>query len=121
MLSVFRSYPAGSTIAGINGTFMSIQAAAIVLKLITESVNGAPSYEKAPGSYRYAGLGTSPSGGAFMWVVNMTRKTEKGKSQLSEQDARLLLIMSADLVALCAKLTRSFDPTARCYAALCER
>jgi hypothetical protein len=46
-------------------------------------------------------------------VASMSiRKTEKGKSQLSEQDARLLLLMSADLVTLCAKLTNSFDPTA---------
>jgi hypothetical protein len=41
-----------------------------------------------------------------------TSKTEKDKSQLSEQDVRLLLLMSADLVTLCAKLTKSFDPTA---------
>jgi hypothetical protein len=41
-----------------------------------------------------------------------TRKTEKDKSKLSEPDARLLLLTSADLIALCARLTRTFDPTA---------
>jgi hypothetical protein len=40
------------------------------------------------------------------------KEREKAKPQLSEQDARLLLTMSADLVALCAKLIESFDPTA---------
>jgi hypothetical protein len=51
--------------------------------------------------------------GRIHMVASMsTRKTEKSKPELSERDARLLLLMSADLVALCAKLTTSFDPTA---------
>ena len=41
-----------------------------------------------------------------------TREAKKSKSQLSEQDARLLLVLSTELVNLCAKLTGKIDPAA---------
>ena len=37
---------------------------------------------------------------------------ESEKSNLSKQDARLLLIMCTELVNLCAKLTGKIDPAA---------
>ena len=59
------------------------------------------------------GLLPREAGGALIWTASMmAREAEKTKSQLSEQDARLLLSMSADLVALCAKFLRNFDPPA---------
>jgi hypothetical protein len=38
--------------------------------------------------------------------------SESEKSNLSKQDARLLLIMCIELVNLCAKLTGKIDPAA---------
>jgi hypothetical protein len=38
--------------------------------------------------------------------------SESQKSNLSKQDARLLLIMCTELVNLCAKLTGDIDPAA---------
>jgi hypothetical protein len=39
-------------------------------------------------------------------------ETDAEESQLSKQDARLLLVMSTELVNLCAKLTGKIDPAA---------
>jgi hypothetical protein len=44
--------------------------------------------------------------------VNKKSGTEAEKSQLSKQDVRLLVIMCADLVNFCAKLTGKIDPAA---------
>jgi hypothetical protein len=46
--------------------------------------------------------------------VRLAEKSETGaeESRLSKQDARLLLIMSTELVNLCAKLTGKIDPAA---------
>jgi hypothetical protein len=44
--------------------------------------------------------------------VNKKCGSETEKSQLSKQDARLLVIMCTELVNLCAKLTRKIDPAA---------
>jgi hypothetical protein len=44
--------------------------------------------------------------------VNNKSATDTEKSQLSKQDVRLLLIICADLVNLCAKLTGKIDPAA---------
>ena len=38
--------------------------------------------------------------------------SESQKSNLSEQDVRLLLVMCTELVNLCAKLTGKIDPAA---------
>lgn len=45
-------------------------------------------------------------------VVNNKSDNLTGKSQLSKQDVRLLLIVCAELVNLCAKLTGKIDPAA---------
>jgi hypothetical protein len=44
--------------------------------------------------------------------VNNKSETAAGKSQLSKQDVRLLLVMCTELVNLCAKLTGKIDPAA---------
>jgi hypothetical protein len=44
--------------------------------------------------------------------VNTKSGTETEKSQLSKQDARLLLIMCTELLNLCARLTGKIDPAA---------
>jgi hypothetical protein len=44
--------------------------------------------------------------------VNDKLGSETEKSQLSEQDVRLLIIMCTELVNLCAKLTGKIDPAA---------
>jgi hypothetical protein len=44
--------------------------------------------------------------------VNKRSWPETEKSHLSKQDVRLLVIMCAELVNLCAKLTRRVDPAA---------
>jgi hypothetical protein len=86
----------------------------IVIKFITENVNVAPHTKWLQARIVIAGLATSRSGGRDHLVASMmtNKDLETAKPQLSEQDARLLLTMSADLVALCAKLIESFDPTA---------
>jgi hypothetical protein len=45
-------------------------------------------------------------------LVNEKSETDGARSQLSKQDTRLLIIMCAELVNLCAKLTGKIDPTA---------
>ena len=45
-------------------------------------------------------------------VVNKKSAPEAEKSQLSKQDVRLLLVMCAELVNLCARLTGKIDPAA---------
>lgn len=48
-----------------------------------------------------------------MVTVGKTKlASESEKSNLSKQDARLLLIMCTELVNLCAKLTGKIDPAA---------
>ena len=44
--------------------------------------------------------------------VNKKSESETGKSQLSQQDLRLMLVMCAELVNLCVKLTGKIDPAA---------
>jgi hypothetical protein len=44
--------------------------------------------------------------------VNKKSESETDKSQLSKQDLRLMLVMCAELVNLCAKLTGKIDPAA---------
>ena len=44
--------------------------------------------------------------------VNKKSESETGNSQLSQQDLRLMLVMCAELVNLCAKLTGKIDPAA---------
>ena len=44
--------------------------------------------------------------------VNKKSDSDTDKSQLSKQDLRLMLIMCAELVNLCAKLTGKIDPAA---------
>jgi hypothetical protein len=46
--------------------------------------------------------------------LRLAEKSETGaeESQLSKKDARLLLVMSTELVNLCAKLTGKIDPAA---------
>ncbi len=44
--------------------------------------------------------------------VNKKPESETVKSQLSKQDLRLMLVMCAELVNLCAKLTGKIDPAA---------
>ena len=45
-------------------------------------------------------------------LVKDKSKIGAEKSQLSKQDIRLLLVVCAELVNLCAKLTRKIDPSA---------
>ena len=45
-------------------------------------------------------------------VADMESKNDTEKSQLSERDIRLLLVMCTEMVSLCAKLTRRIDPAA---------
>jgi hypothetical protein len=45
-------------------------------------------------------------------VVNNKSDSANEKSQLSKQDIRLLLVVCAELVNLCAKLTGKIDPAA---------
>jgi hypothetical protein len=45
-------------------------------------------------------------------VVYNKSETVTEKSQLSKQDIRLLLVVCAELVNLCAKLTKQIDPSA---------
>jgi hypothetical protein len=42
--------------------------------------------------------------------VPAVNKPEKDKSYLSGQDTRLLLVMCAEFIALCAKFARDMDP-----------
>jgi hypothetical protein len=44
--------------------------------------------------------------------VNKKSDSDADKSQLSQQDLRLMLVMCTELVNLCAKLTRKIDPAA---------
>jgi hypothetical protein len=44
--------------------------------------------------------------------VNKKSESETDKSQLSQQDLRLMLVMCAELVNLCVKLTGKIDPAA---------
>jgi hypothetical protein len=44
--------------------------------------------------------------------VNQRSGSDPEKSQLSKQDARILLVMCIELVNLCARLTRKIDPAA---------
>jgi hypothetical protein len=44
--------------------------------------------------------------------VNKKSESDQDKSQLSKQDLRLMLVMCAELVNLCAKLTGKIDPAA---------
>jgi hypothetical protein len=44
--------------------------------------------------------------------MNKKSESDTDKSQLSKQDLRLMLVMCAELVNLCAKLTRRIDPAA---------
>jgi hypothetical protein len=44
--------------------------------------------------------------------VNKKLEVDTGKSRLSKQDVRLLLVMCTELVNLCAKLTGKIDPAA---------
>jgi hypothetical protein len=44
--------------------------------------------------------------------VNTKPESETEKSQLSKRDLRLMLVMCAELVNLCAKFTGKIDPAA---------
>jgi hypothetical protein len=44
--------------------------------------------------------------------VNKKSDSEADKSQLSQQDLRLMLVMCTELVNLCARLTGKIDPAA---------
>ena len=44
--------------------------------------------------------------------VNKKSDSDADKSQLSQQDLRLMLVMCTELVNLCAKLTGKIDPAA---------
>jgi hypothetical protein len=44
--------------------------------------------------------------------VNKKSESETDKSQLSQQDLRLTLVMCTEFVNLCAKLTGKIDPAA---------
>jgi hypothetical protein len=44
--------------------------------------------------------------------MNKKSESDTDKSQLSKQDLRLMLVMCADLVNLCANLTGRIDPAA---------
>ena len=44
--------------------------------------------------------------------VNKKPNSDTDKSQLSKQDLRLMLVMCAELVNLCAKITGKIDPAA---------
>ena len=44
--------------------------------------------------------------------VNKKSESETDKSRLSQQDLRLMLVMCAELVNLCVKLTGKIDPAA---------
>ena len=45
-------------------------------------------------------------------VVKMKSKKASEKSQLTERDIRLLLVMCTEMVSLCARLTGRIDPAA---------
>jgi len=45
-------------------------------------------------------------------VVDIKSANETEKPQLSKQDVRRLLVMCAEMVNLCAKLTSKIDPAA---------
>lgn len=47
-------------------------------------------------------------------AARVNKKSDSGadKSQLSQQDLRLMLVMCTELVNLCAKLTGKIDPAA---------
>jgi hypothetical protein len=45
-------------------------------------------------------------------VVQKKSHSDTEKSQLSKKDVRLLLVMCAEMVSLCAKLTGRIDPAA---------
>jgi hypothetical protein len=44
--------------------------------------------------------------------VNKKSDSDADKSQLSQQDVRLMLVMCTELVNLCVKLTGKIDPAA---------
>jgi hypothetical protein len=44
--------------------------------------------------------------------VSQKSRSDPEKSQLSKQDARLLLVICTELVNLCARLTGKIDPAA---------
>jgi hypothetical protein len=44
--------------------------------------------------------------------LNKKSESDTGKSQLSKQDLRLMLVMCTELVNLCVKLTGRIDPAA---------
>jgi hypothetical protein len=44
--------------------------------------------------------------------VQKKREAESEQSQISERDSRLLLILCAELVNFCAKITGQIDPAA---------
>ena len=46
-----------------------------------------------------------------MALVNNNLSQDVKKSQISKQDMRVLLVMCAELVDLCARLTGKIDPT----------
>ncbi len=45
-------------------------------------------------------------------VAKLKSKKDTEKSQLSERDIRLLLVMCTEMVSLCARLTGRIDPAA---------
>jgi hypothetical protein len=45
-------------------------------------------------------------------AVQVSKKSDPEKSQLSKQDIRLMLVMCTELVNLCARLTGKIDPAA---------
>ena len=51
-------------------------------------------------------------GEAMAAVVNIKSANEREKPQLSKQDVHRLLVMCAEMVNLCAKLTSKIDPAA---------
>jgi hypothetical protein len=57
------------------------------------------------------GWGTKMAPGVSMIVTN-TVENNLDKSQLSERDVRLLLIVCTELVNFCANVTRKIDPAA---------
>jgi hypothetical protein len=50
--------------------------------------------------------------GEMVARVNKKSGSDTDKSQLSQQDIRLMLVMCTELVNLCAKLTGKIDPAA---------
>jgi hypothetical protein len=57
-------------------------------------------------------LSSKGCGGKMAARMNKKSESDTDKSQLSKQDLRLILVMCAELVNLCAKLTGRIDPAA---------